>query len=212
MRQMPLLTLHEVVVRDAGGAEIGPIDWSIHRAERVWVDFADELQFSLLANLLSGRAKPASGYIEEGKPVRVQSDLLLRESTNLNRSISEYLHSSDAPEFVWLESRRRPVQVLLDRLGLTANRFRLPLKFQPADVIEKFVAFRFIISRADLLIGRDLFAARDPNIAEVLRMRWADFPGVVIAGTAREKLPGVPDVHVTLAIDGTFSRRPHEGS
>jgi hypothetical protein len=103
------------------------------------------------------------------------------------------------------------VQVLLDRLGLTANRFRMPLKFQPADVIEKFVAFRFVISRADLLIGCDLFAVRDSNITEVLKMRWADFPGVVIAGTAREKLPGVPDVHVKLAADGAFSSGPDEG-
>ena len=211
MRSMPLLTLHEVVIRDAGGAEIGPIDWSIHLGERVWVDFADELQYSLLATLLSGRAKPASGYIEELKPVRVQSDLLLRQSINLNRSISEYLHSSDAPEFVWLDNRKRSVQVLLDRLGLTANRFRMPLKFQPPDVIEKFVAFRFVISRADLLIGCDLFAVRDSNITEVLKMRWADFPGVVIAGTAREKLPGVPDVHVKLAADGAFSSGPDEG-
>lgn len=210
MRQVPLLTFHEVVVETDTGGRIGPIAWTLHRAQRVWLETGNESQFVAFSELLSGRARPVEGYIEELNPVRAQSDYRLRESIVLNRSITDYLNTSDVPEHVWLENRRRSVQVLLDRLGLSANHFRLPLKFQSDEVMEKFAAFRFVVSGADLLVGGRIFDCADLKIRKVLKMRWSDFPGSVIACTQFADLPGEPDTHVQISVDGGFTSSAHQ--
>ncbi len=211
MKQAPLLTFHDLVIRTAEGLSIGPINWSVHRAQRIWMECADEGMFAAFAEVLAGLVAPASGFVEELGTVTVQSDFRLRETLKLNQSVQEYLHSNDAPEFVWLENRRRSLSVLLDRIGLTPDTLRLPLKFQPAEVLDKFWALRFLVSRADLLIGRELFALPDPQIRESLRLRWGDFPGTLLAVAAHDELAGEPDVHVVLAADGRFSSRPLTG-
>ncbi len=211
MKQAPLLTFHDLTVRTAEGLNIGPINWTVHRAQRIWMECGDEGMFAAFAEVLAGLKRPASGYLEELGTVTVQSDFRLRESLKLNQSIEQYLHSSDAPEFVWLENRRRSLNVLLDRIGLTPNRLRLPLKLQPVEVFNKFWALRFLVSRADLLIGRELFALPDPQIRESLRMRWGDFHGTLLAVAAHDELAGEPDAHVVLASDGRFSSRPLPG-
>lgn len=210
MRQAPLLTLHDVVIESDAHLRIGPINWTINRAQRIWLETEDEAQFLAIGDLLSGRLRPMEGYVEELHRVRVQSDYRLRGTAILNRSITDYLNSSDVPEQVWLENRRRSVRVLLDRLGLYANHSRLPLKFQSAEVMEKFAAFRFIISRADLLIGNQIFGGEDAEIEQVLRMRWLDFPGAVIACAELDRLPGAPDTHAAITGDGAFSVAPHQ--
>ena len=210
MRQAPLLTLHNVVIESEAHLRIGPINWTINRAQRIWLEAEDEAQFRAIGELLSGRLRPLEGYVEELHRVNVQSDYRLREATTLNRSITDYINSSDVPEQVWLENRHRSVRVLLDRLGLYANHSRLPLKFQSAEVIEKFAAFRFIISRADLLIGNQIFSGEDDEIEQVLRMRWADFPGAVIACAALDRLPGIPDTHAEITGEGSFGVAQHQ--
>ena len=212
MKQAPLLTFHDLIIRTAEGLSIGPINWSLHRAQRIWMECADERMFAAFAEVLAGVNRPASGYIEELSTITVQSDFRLRQALKLNQSIQEYLHSTDAPEFVWLENRRRSLNVLLDKIGLTPDRFRLPLKLQPAEVFDKFWALRFLVSKADLLIGRELFALPDPQIRESLRLRWGDFPGTLLAVAAQDELAGEPDVHVVLASDGRFSSRPLPGT
>ena len=187
---------------------VGPIDWTIHRTQRIWLETGAQAEFHALSELLSGRVRPVEGYLEELGRVRAQSDYHLRSSLSLNRSISDYLNSSDAPEFVWLENRRRSVQVLLDRLGLMAKQMRLPLKFQSEEAVAKFSAFRFITSRADLLIGSEIFRGTDLQVERVLRARWADFPGVVIACSEFSRLPGPVDAHVKIGSGGEFSSEP----
>lgn len=210
MRQAPLLTLHNVVIESKAHPRIGPINWTINRAQRIWLETENEAQFLALGELLSGRLRPMEGYVEELHRVHVQSDYRLREAAILNRSITDYLNSSDVPEQIWLDNRHRSVRVLLDRLGLYANHTRRPLKFQSAEVVEKFAAFRFIVSRADLLIGNHIFAGEDAEIEKVLRMRWSDFPGAVIACAALDRLPGAPDTHAAITGDGAFGVAPHQ--
>ena len=210
MRLAPLLTLHNVVIESAGHPRIGPINWTINRAQRIWLETEDEAQFLAIGELLGGRLQPSEGYVEELNRVRVQSDYRLRKAAALNRSIADYLNSSDVPEQIWLENRHRSVRVLLDRLGLYANHSRLPLKFQSAEVLEKFAAFRFVVSRADLLIGNQIFSGEDAEIKQVLQMRWSDFPGAVIACAALDRLPGPPDTHAAITGDGAFGVSPHQ--
>lgn len=205
MSQAPLLTYHNVVIDTGESRRIGPIDWTLSRSQRIWLETSAEAQFHALAELLSGRLRPFEGYVEEFKPLRSQSDYQIRSSLILNRSITDYLNSSDAPSFVWLENRRRSVEVLLDRLGLTAQHRRSPLKFQTEEVVAKFVAFRFVTSRADLLIGSEIFRGTDKEVGKVLEMRWADFPGVVVGCADLSRLPGPVHSHVTIGIGGEFS-------
>ena len=205
MRHSPLLTLHEVRLDDGAGGSIGPVNWRIGRGQRIQLEVADDAQFAALVELFSGRGYPGSGYLEELRSVRVQSDKHLRKSLILNRSITDYLNMPAIPEFVWLENRRRSVRVLLDKLGLVSRQFRLPLKFQAAEVIDKFVAFRFVMSPADLLVGGWVFSAADPAIAAVLKMRWGDFPGTVIACVPPSGLPGRADAVAVISSEGAFS-------
>ncbi|MCZ6729997.1 MAG: hypothetical protein O7C61_09850 [SAR324 cluster bacterium] len=204
-----LLVFHEVEVSHAGQVVMGPVDWTIHRSERIWLECGNTNQYEGFVELISGRRKPSAGYIEELGGVTVQSDRWIRESINLNQSIQDYLHSTDAPEFVWMENRRRSINVLLDRIGLTPDKFRRPLKLQPGEVLDKFWVVRFLVSKADLLIGRDIFMLADPLVRGALRVRWSDIPGAVIAAGEYAGLPGTPDVHVRVTGDGAFSSRPY---
>lgn len=204
----PLLTFRDAVCRTAGGKEVGPISWVLHPGERVCVESALPGGFEALADLLTGQAKPRAGFVEELQPVVTQSDTRLREELNLNRSVQELLQNPEIPQFVWLEGRRRSLGVLMDRLALAPNRLRLPLKLQPPEVVARYVALRFILSRADLLVGAEVFASPDEPVREALRARWADFPGAVVAGVAAASMPGKPGTRVVISAQGGFRCEP----
>ena len=200
-----MLSLRQVTFRTETGEEVGPIEVEVTRASRIWVDCPSDSLFTAFAAILTGERKPLQGYLEEINPVVVQSDFHLKETLSPNRPIADYLNSPDAPEFVWLERRRRSLGVLVDQLGLMPDKLRFPFKHQPPEVFTKYWALRFLISRADLLIGREIFNLDDPDIQAALRKRWADFPGAVVAATGRERLPGPVDLRLSFGADGSFS-------
>jgi hypothetical protein len=201
----PLLTLREVRVSPADAPPLGPMSWSLHRAERVHVDCAAPGQWEALEALLSGQREPDGGTLEELEPVVVQSDRHLREALDLNRSINDYLHSPDAPEHVWIEQRRRVLWVLVDLLGIAPSMIRQPLKKEDPAVLDKYWALRFMISRADLLLGREIFALPDPAVRATLRRRWGDLPGAVVVGAPLEALPGDVQTRVRFDAQGRFT-------
>lgn len=208
-RQMPtkpLLILREVVVTDDEGRELGPLSCVIHRGERLWLEGADAPRIRALEAVLTGRLKPSSGSLEELQVVVTQSDGRLRASIPRSRSINDFLHSPDCPEFIRLEGRRRSIRVLLDRLELTPGSLRRPLKMQPPEIVEKYLALRFITSQADLLVGGDIYSSRDPAIRHALRSRWGDHPGAVLAATSRAGLPGRPDSRLGITPGGELIR------
>ena len=200
-----MLSLRRITFRTEADEEVGPIDVELPWAGRIWVDCPSDSCFAAFAAILTGLRKPLQGYLEEISPVVVQSDSHLKETLSPQQTIADYLDSPDAPEFVWLEGRRRSLRVLVDQLGLMPDTLRLPLKHQPPEVFTKYWALRFLISRADLLIGREIFALDDPAIQTALRRRWADSPGAVLAATARERLPGPVGLRLSLGADGSFS-------
>ena len=204
----PLLIFRDAFIRTPEGEEMGPIRWMLHRGERVCVECGLPGGFDALAAVLMGQARPYAGSVEELEPVVAQSDARLRETLNLNRSIQDLLQNPETPDFVWLEGRRRSLGVLMDRLDLVSSRLRLPLKMEPPEVVGRFVALRFILSRADLLIGREVFAAADAAVRSALRARWNDFPGAVVAGVVPDDLPGKPGIRVVISSAGTFSSAP----
>ncbi len=207
MAARPLLTLHEVLLPLQGGGTWGPIDWILREKARVWIEGATEEQADVLTGLFSGKIKPAGGYMEELRTVVFQSDGLLRETLPPNRTIGEFIASPDAPAFIWLEGRRRSFRVLVDRLGLAPNNLRRPIKLESAEVVLKYLALRFLVSRADVLMGRELFATKDEQVREVLRLAWKDFPGALVAPVSAENLPGDPDCHIRVLPGGKVEVR-----
>lgn len=200
----PLLTFREAVLRTESGASIGPIDWTLYRGARIRLEAAapEALQTLLLA--LGGRVTPVGGFMEELGTVVVQGDFLLEEAIAGNRTIQEYLHSPDAPEFVRMEGRRRAPGVLLDKLGLDPRHFRRPLKLEPADVRRRYLAFRLLVSRADLLLAREILEVDDPLVHEAFALRWDDIPGALVVAAAPERMPGATDAVVSLDGEGRF--------
>ncbi len=208
MQSKPLLTFRDAVIPTAGGSKLGPIQWVLQRGERVCVESALPGAFEALAAVLMGQARPSAGFVEELETVVTQSDAHLRETLDLNRSIQDLLQKPEFPPFVWLEGRRRSLGVLMDRLALAPNRLRMPLKMEPPEVVDRFVALRFILSRADLLIGREVFACPDEPVRKALRARWDEFPGAVVAGGDPGSLPGKTGTRVVISAEGTFSSGP----
>jgi hypothetical protein len=206
MRNRPLLTFRDVVIKGDGGHTLGPINWTVYRAERIRLETEVPEVSHALFLVLAGLAVPASGYIEELSTVVVQADFLLQASISGNATIQEYLHSADAPEFVRLKGRRRAPGILLDKLGLLPRYFRRPLKLQPEEVRRRYWAFRFLVSRADLLLGGEIFEPGDEKVRDALRMRWADFPAAVVAACPEELMPGEFHTEVRLDRQGRFSR------
>ena len=200
-----LYELHAVAVTLPGGGSIGPITWRLERARHVRVTCADDAQWLGLVALLSGQRAPSSGRLEEVVPVTVQTDVRVREKLDPNRTVAQFLESPDAPEHVWLEGRRRDMLVLVDLLGLSPALRRRPFKHLPPEVQERVWALHFMISRANLLMGRDLFRLTDPILREVLRRRWSDLSGTLVAAESAPPLPGPVDTWLRIAPDGSVS-------
>ncbi len=200
-----LYDLHAVTVTLPGGGSIGPITWRLERACHVRVTCADDAQWLGLVALLSGKLTPRSGRMEEVLPVIVQTDVRLREKPEPNDTVTQFLESPDAPEHVWLEGRRRALLVLVDLLGLTPALRRRPFKHLEPEVRGRVWALHFMLSRAGLLIARDLFRLTDPLVREALRRRWSDFPGALVAAESDPPLPGPVDTWLRIAPDGTVT-------
>lgn len=186
---------------------VGPVDWALHKGDRAVVSCHDPKQWDALSGLLTGLARPLSGSLEEIGRVTVQTDSNLKNSLELNRSIGDYLHSPDAPEFVWLEKRRRVLGVLLDRLELSPSMTRRPLKHESQAVRDKFWALRFMVSRAQLLLGSGIFRLPDASIRASLALRWGDFPGALIVeeGVPGASFPGFLNTRVEVDDQGRVS-------
>jgi len=201
----PLLSLLHVVVRTPAREEVGPITWEIGRPSRTWLEVALPGHLEALVGLLSGRLQPVRGQMREHRTVHIQTDAHLRAALRPGHTIDEFLHSPDAPEHVWLEGRRRSLGVLLDRLGFSPHHFRRALRLQPPEVFERYLALRFIVSRAELLIGAELWNSPDPLVRAALAQRWLDFPGAVVVAAPRGALPGPVQFHARLDATGGFS-------
>jgi hypothetical protein len=90
----------------------------------------------------------------------------------------------------------------MERLGLESRHFRRPLKLEPPEVFERFWVLRFLASRAQLLVGREVFALEDPRVREAIEQRWADWPAAVIYAGPPERIPAPPDAALTLTPEG----------
>jgi hypothetical protein len=208
MTQRLLLGLHGVMFRTAERLEVGPIHLQVHRGEKILLRCDSEAIYAALLEVLSGRQQPIAGRLDELEPVRVQTDRHLRESITLNRTIRELLEEGGLPDTIWVGQRRRSLFGVIDRLGLSPRNFRLPIKMESAAVIEKFWALRFIASRADLLVGREIFALEDSAIRELLCQCWGDLSAAVIYAGPPERIPGPPDTVLTLEGGGAARVEP----
>lgn len=193
-----LYHLREVAVPVPGGGRLGPIDWVLPRGKRFSVVCEEDAHWEVLSELLTGKILDFTGSLEEIETVTVQTDANLWESMDLNQSIRDFLHSPDAPDYVRLENRRHALWVLIDRLGLTARDTRRPLKLESEAVRIKYWALRFMVSRAELLLGRSVFASEDPEIREAIAARWSDFPGTLVIKDEGRPLPGPVDGQVVI--------------
>lgn len=200
-----LLRLRDVTLTLPDGTGMGPITWEVLRGRRICVSCASDAQWDALVALLTGQLQPASGGLQEIVPVKVQTDVHLRDTLDLNQSIRDYLHSPDAPEYVWLDRRRRALWVLIDLLGISPDMTRRPLKMEGATVYDKYWALRFMLSRAELLIGREIFQIEDARVRTAFRSRWHDFPGTLIVGDLGATLPGPCDTRVRIDAVGSCS-------
>ncbi len=208
MNDATLLSFRQAVFSGGDGLEIGALDWGLERGARVRVEGANPRVTDTLFSALAGRLPPLHGAVNEWSEVVVQGDFLLREQLDGGRSIQDYLDGPDVPAYVWLENRRRATGVLLDRMGLSPQFLRRPLKFQPDEVAERFLAFRFLTSRADLLLAREIFQRRAPEIRDALQARLADFPGTVVAAGVASDLPFRVERVVRMDTSGAFSLGP----
>lgn len=188
-----------------GGGRIGPISWDLERGRRIRVRCATDGQWTAFVALLTGQQAPAEGVLEEVRSVRVQTDVHLRETLDLNRTVQEFLQAPDTPESVWLDGRRRSLWVLVDQLGLAPANTRRVLKLESTAVQHKYWVLRFLLSQADLVIGREVFRSDDPQVQAALRRRWGDLPGALLAGESDRPLPGRADAWLAFDADGRFS-------
>jgi hypothetical protein len=186
-------------VRLGSGDATSPIiDWPLHESERIWLDCPVPSWQAELEAILTGAAKPQDGYLEELSTITVQTDTHQRNTLNRNQSIADFLDSPDTPAHVWLQNRRRALGVLVDLLGITPAMTRRPLKMEPPPVAERLWVLRFLLSRAELLLGSDIFQLQDAAIRSALARRWEDIPGCIVASCARESLPGPVDTVVRI--------------
>jgi hypothetical protein len=200
-----LYDLHSVTVALPQGGRIGPIDWRLQRGRRIAVRCASEAQWEAFRALLTGAVTPRSGAIEEITPVTVQTDARLREALRPNATIQDFLDSPDAPEFIWLGGRHHTLMVLVDLLDITPRLRYRSIKLLAPELVERALALRFVASRANLLLGREVFQIADAKVQEALRRRWGDWPGSVLACEGERPLPGPTDGWVQFDPDGRFS-------
>jgi hypothetical protein len=203
--RLMLYQLHEVVVEWPEGGRLGPISWLLERGRRIRVQCAEEWQWSAFAELLTGQRPPAAGRLEELNPVSVQTDLRVREQINPNRSLQEYLESTDAPALIWIGGRRRSLHVLVDALGITPAVARRPARYLEPEDAARLWALRFLLSRARLMVARELMQVAVPEVREVLGRCWGDLAGSVVACEGALPLPGPVHGWVAFAADGSFS-------
>jgi hypothetical protein len=202
----PLLTLHDVEV-GREGVRSAPLNWTLHSAERIALDCPDGAWREDLVAILTGSRPPARGYLQEARTITVQTDTHLWESMALSRSIQDYLEAPDMPQHVRLGDRRRALWVLLDQMEITPAMTRRPLKLEPPVVQRRFWAVRFLLSRAQLLIGDGIFREQDGPLRAGLQRRWPDLTACVLALAPPHLLPGPVDTRVRLSAEG-FVREP----
>lgn len=196
----PLLTLRDVRL-GREGAQSPPLSWTLHAAERIAVDCADRAWREELVAILSGSRAPAVGHLQEARTITVQTDTHLWETMALGRSIHDYLEAPDMPRHVRLGDRRRALWVLLEQMEITPAMTRRPLKLEPPVVPRRFWAVRFLLSRAQLLIGDEIFREQDEPLRAGLRRRWHDLPACVVAFAPPHLLPGPVDTRVRITAD-----------
>ncbi len=203
-----LLGLHGIRYYTRERREVGPIHLEIHRGDRILLRCDSEADYDGLLDLITGQVLPSGGFMDEMRPVVIQTDRRLRELLNPNRTVHELLSAGGLPDYLWLEQRRRSLSVVLSRLGLSSEHFHRPLKMEAEGVLDKMWALRFVASRADLLIGREIFRLRDEAVWRVMRQRWEDFPGAVLYAGTPECMPGRPTVTLTVEDSGEVRVEP----
>ena len=199
-----LLDLRAIRFKLADGRILGPVNWDIEKGDRIALECRIPEAYRVLVDVISAQLEPLEGYIEELERVVIQTDTRLKEVLSLNQTAHDILNSGVFPDSLWLENKRRSLWVVIDRLGLTPRNFHLPIKLEPPEIAEKVWALHFIASRADLLIGREIFMTGIPEIRTVLKQRWGDFTGTVICAAPDKDLPGPVTVRAVLDATGAF--------
>ncbi|MDH5752910.1 MAG: hypothetical protein OEZ59_10910 [Deltaproteobacteria bacterium] len=200
-----LLGLREIRKNLPDGITLGPLEWDILKGARIHVRCATSGHWPVLCGLLTGGLEPDWGALEEPRPVKVQTDSTIWERMDAGRTINELLELEGLPESIWLQGRRRPLRIMLDWIGLEPSHMRIALGLAPAGVRERYWVARFLASEADLLLGREVFQVKCPKSRELLRLRWPDWPGAVIAACTAGSLPGAADQKVRISRQGGFS-------
>ena len=203
-----MMALHGVTFRSADRQTIGPIHLELFRRQRMLVRCESELAYTALVDLLTGQELPLTGRVVELERVAVQTDRRLRDLLSPNKSIQELLREAPLPDTIWIGARRRSIQVVMDRLGLSPHHFRKPLKLESEEVRHRFWALRFVSSNADLLIGREIFQLPDEPIRRVLKERWGDFPGIILCGASADLCPGPTNSLLAIDAGGTVQVEP----
>ena len=202
-RKKVVVSCRELCLPLPGGRVLAPANFELHAAERVWLDAPAEI-FEAFSRLLTGQLKPVWGYLETIDSVLTQSDGDLLESLQAGESIQDYLQGEKAPRQVWLDGRRRTLEVLVDSLNITPADTRRPLKLLDESIRNKYWALRFALSRAQVLVGSGIFALEDPAIRNSLARRWADLPATLFAGGPKAHLPGPVETIIRWRSDGNF--------
>jgi hypothetical protein len=200
--------IHGVTYRTAERRTVGPIHLELSRRQRVLLRCDSEPAYAAFLDVLTGGLEPLTGRLVELDSVRVQTDRRLREQIQPGQSVRELMERYPLPESIWLAGRRRSVPVVMDRLDLSPNLLRWPLKLLDPGVLDRFWALRFVASEADLLIGREVFLLTDERIRRVLRERWLEFPATVICAAPEEALPGPAHVLLVIEADGSSRVEP----
>ncbi len=203
-----LYRLREVMIPLSDGGQLGPIDWDVEKHRRIAVSCADPEHWDALMDFLTGLLPPISGDVMERESLIVQTDRNLLENMKLNRPITDFLNAPDAPKTLWLDHRVRSTGILLERLELTPKSIRRDVILESETVRDKFWALRFMLSHADLLIGREIFQIEDPPVRDCLRMWWGGFQGVLIGCEDGGALPGAVDTRFRTGRDGGVTITP----
>jgi hypothetical protein len=188
--------------------QLGPIDWDVGEERRVAVSCAVAEHWDVMMDFLTGLLPPNSGEVIERDSLIVQTDRNLLDNMKLNLPITDFLNSPDAPKTLWLDQRVRSIGILLEKLEITPQNIRRDIKLESETVRDKFLALRFMLSHADLLIGREIFQIEDPLVRDCLRLWWDGFQGVLIGCQDGEVLPGAVDTRIRIAEDGGVTVTP----
>lgn len=205
---LTLYSLSGVVIALPDGGQLGPIAWDVSTNLRAAVSCADPAHWDALMDFLTGLLPPTSGEVIERESLIVQTDRNLLEQMKLNRPISDFLRSPDLPPTLWLDHRVRSSGVLLEWLELTPKRIRRDLKLETDLVREKYLAFRFMLSQADLLMGEEVYRIGDPPVQNCLRLWWDGFQGALICRDDGQGLPGPVNTRVRIDREGGVTITP----